>query len=43
LSENLGYVDNLIITIKFAVVGGGVVEVALVLGAIEMASEEGSN
>jgi len=47
LSEKLGYDDNLIIIIKFVVFGGvggggGVVEVALVLVAIEMAFKKGS-
>lgn len=46
-SEKLGYDDNLIITIKFAVFGGvdgggGVVELKLVLAAIEMTSKKGS-
>jgi hypothetical protein len=48
LYEKLGYDDNLIIIIKFAVVGGvdgdgGVVEEALVLVAIEMAFKKSSN
>ena len=50
MSEKLDYDDNLITITKFAVVGGvddggggGVVEVALVLVAIEMAFKKASN
>jgi hypothetical protein len=51
LSEKLGCDDNLIIIMKFAVVGGvdggsgggGVVEVALVLVAIGMAFKKASS
>jgi len=46
LSEKLGYDDNLITIIKFSVVDGGcvgVVEVALVLVAKEMAFKKARN